>query len=161
MKAWFLPQLGALRTGLLFGNLPALRRATSAMDCTTCTPTPARKDRPHTFLAHEYASCPACETRIEGRIVLRAGKVHNLLRCVQCGPQEVLVSEDSGQYLEAFLAKGRVPEGHAGDWLFKTTTSTCPSCLALLEAEVVIREGKVFFKKACGKCGPSEALVSE
>lgn len=131
------------------------------MDCTTCTPTPARQDRPHTFLAHEYAACPACEARVEGRIVLRAGKVYNLLRCLACGPQEILVAADAGRYLVEFLAKGQVPDGHQGDWLFKTTTSTCPSCLALLEAEVVIREGSVFFKKTCGKCGPSEALVSE
>ena len=93
--------------------------------------------------------------------MLREGKVYNLLLCVKCGPQELLVSEDSARYLESFLAKGETPEGHHGDWLFKKTTSTCPSCLALLEADVVIRDKKVFFKKACNQCGPSEALVSE
>jgi 7,8-dihydro-6-hydroxymethylpterin dimethyltransferase len=131
------------------------------MDCTTCTPTPARQDRPHTFLAHEYSTCPSCAARIEGRVVLRAGKVYNLLLCTTCGPQERLIAEDSARYLEEFLARGEVPDGHTGDWSFKKTTSTCPSCLALLEADVVIRAGKVFFKKACPKCGPSEALVSE
>lgn len=131
------------------------------MDCTTCTPIPPRKDRPHTFLAHEYAGCPSCESRIEGRIVLRAGKVYNLLLCTKCGPQEILVAEDAGSYIAAFLARGQVPEGHQGDWLFKKTTSTCASCLALVEAEVVIRDDKVFFKKVCTQCGPSEALVSE
>jgi 7,8-dihydro-6-hydroxymethylpterin dimethyltransferase len=131
------------------------------MDCTTCTPTPARKDRPHTFLSHEHAPCPSCEARIEGRVVIRDGKVYNLLRCTACGPQEIAVADDAASYLDAFLARGCPPEGHRGDWVFKTTTSTCPSCLALLEADVVIRDSKVFFKKACGHCGPSEALVSE
>lgn len=131
------------------------------MDCSTCTPTPPRKDRPHTFLAHEYAACPLCSERIEGRIVLRDGKVFNLLLCSACGPRELLVSDDASAYVAGFLARGDVPDGHAGDWSFKKTTSTCPSCLALLEADVVIRDGKVFFKKACSTCGPSEALVSE
>jgi uncharacterized radical SAM superfamily Fe-S cluster-containing enzyme len=131
------------------------------MDCTTCTPTPARKDRLHTFLAHEYAACPACGARVEGRVVLRDGKVKNLLRCPSCGPQELAVAEDAGRYLEEFLARGRPPEGHRGDWVFKRTTSTCPTCLALLEADVVVRDEKVYFKKTCSACGPSEALVSE
>jgi uncharacterized radical SAM superfamily Fe-S cluster-containing enzyme len=131
------------------------------MDGTKRTPTPARKDRRHTFLAHEHAPCPSCDARVDGRVVLRAGKVVNLLLCVTCGPQEILVSDDAGHYVEAFLARGKAPEGHPGDWLFKKTTSTCPSCLALLEAEVVIRDTRVFFKKDCKRCGPSEALVSE
>jgi 7,8-dihydro-6-hydroxymethylpterin dimethyltransferase len=47
---------------------------------------------------------------------------------------------------------------------FEDTTSTCPSCLALLPAQVVIRDGKVYFLKDCKDCkdcGKSEALVSE
>lgn len=129
------------------------------MDCTSCGP--VRPDRPHTFLAHEHASCPSCDTRIEGRVVLRDGKVYNLLRCGQCGPQERPVADDADAYLRAFLARGQVPHGHDGDWLFKRTTSTCPSCMALVEAEVLIRAGQVFFRKTCTACGPSEAIVSE
>ena len=33
--------------------------------------------------------------------------------------------------------------------------------LRLLEVDVVIRAGKVYFRKSCPSCGPSEALVSE
>ena len=37
------------------------------MDCTTCTTTPARPDRPHTFFAHEQDACPGCAAPIEAR----------------------------------------------------------------------------------------------
>lgn len=131
------------------------------MDCTTCAPVPAREDRAHTFLAHEYTRCPSCDERIEGRVVMRNGKVLNLLRCPQCGPDERLVADDADAYLQDFLSRGVVPEGHQGDWLFKRTTSTCAGCLGLLEVDVVIRDGGVYFKKECPGCGPSEALVSE
>jgi len=131
------------------------------MDCTTCVPIPERQDRPHRFLAHEVGECPSCGERIEGRIVIRERRVFNLMRCGKCGPQERLVADDGDAYMEAFLARGRVPEGHQGDWLFKRTTSTCPTCVDLLEAEVVLRDGRVYFQKQCSRCGPSEALVSE
>lgn len=87
--------------------------------------------------------------------------VFNLLRCPDCGPQEVLLAADAQAYMLAFLAQGQPPAGYVGDWLFKRTTSTCPSCLVLLSADVVIRAGQVFFRKDCARCGPSEALVSE
>ncbi len=131
------------------------------MDCTSCGPAPIRKDKPHTFLLHERVACPACAKVAEGRVVLRDGAVVNLLRCSNCGPQEVHVHRDARAYVQELMARGEVPEGHTGDWPFKRTTSTCPECLALLDAEVVIRDGKVFFKKHCQTCGPSEALVSE
>jgi uncharacterized radical SAM superfamily Fe-S cluster-containing enzyme len=131
------------------------------MDCTTCGPTPARKDRPHTFIAHEFVDCVACGKRGEGRVVVRDGTIVNLLLCEACGPTEQLVDADAERYLAAFVAKGTPPIDHEGDWLFKRTTSTCPTCLALLPADVIVRAGKVYFRKSCNQCGPSEALVSE
>jgi len=44
---------------------------------------------------------------------------------------------------------------------FKMTMSTCPECLKVIQAQVVIREGKVYFLKFCPEHGHSEALVSE
>ena len=76
-------------------------------------------------------------------------------------PTELRVANDANAYVQTFLERGKVPEGIQSDHVFKHTTSTCPQCLALVQAEVVIRAGKVFFKKTCAKCGPSEALVSE
>ncbi len=133
------------------------------MDCTSCAPVSgtARPDRPHTFFAHEYSTCPECGRDIEGRVVFRDGKVVNLMLCPQCGQTERQVADDAEAYARDFIARGRVPEGHEGDWLFKRTTSTCPGCLALLPVDVVIRDGQVFFVKDCAQCGPSEALVSE
>ena len=127
-----------------------------ALDCASCGPTPARPDRPHTFLAHQPGRCPSCNAEVEGRFVMRGSEAVLLMRCPTCGPQETLLAKDGQAYLDAFLAKGNVAEG-----LFKQTTSTCPTCLALVRADVTIRAGKVFFAKRCPTCGPSEALVSE
>ncbi|MGE5184955.1 MAG: radical SAM protein [Acidobacteriota bacterium] len=131
------------------------------MDCTSCNTTPTRPDRPHTFFAHARDACPVCAAPIEARVVIRDGKVVHLLRCPACGPQEREVSADADAYVRSFLARGVVPDGLVGDHLFKHTTSTCPGCLALVSAQVVIRKGQVFFLKDCERCGPSEAMVSE
>lgn len=132
------------------------------MDCSACAPsTPARQDKPHTFLLHEKAPCGGCGAAIEGRVVLRDGAVYSLKFCPRCGQTEDKVGDDAAAYVQALVARGEVPEGVPGDHLFKRTTSTCPECLALVDADVVIRDGRVYFKKACARCGPSEALVSE
>ena len=130
------------------------------MECTTCGPAP-RPDRPHTFLAHEPAACPRCAEPREARVVLRDGVVVHLIFCPDCGPSEAQIADDAAAYVKSFVARADVPDGVVGDHLFKTTTSTCPGCLALVEARVVIRRGEVFFLKDCVRCGPSEALVSE
>lgn len=131
------------------------------MECSSCAPTPRRQDRPHTFIMHEMSSCPCCSSPIEARVVLRDGQGFFLKHCAECGPSEELISTDAKAYLDAFLARGEVRVGTTGDHLFKHTTSTCPGCLELIPAKVVIRAGEVFFLKTCAKCGPSEALVSE
>ena len=126
------------------------------MDCTSCG---TRPDRPHPFIAHAPDICPGCATPIEARAVIRAGKAVHLMRCAQCGPSERLIAEDGEAWRAAFIASGRPedPSPHR----FKTTTSTCPSCLALIPADVIVRDGKVFFEKVCPSCGPSSAMVSE
>lgn len=123
------------------------------MECTSCEGT--RKDKPHTFFCHEQTTCAGCGAAIEGRIVLRDGGVACLIHCPACGPSERAVSDDAPAYVAAFVARGD------RDGVFKHTTSTCPGCLALIDAAVTIRDGRVYFVKHCAKCGPSEALVSE
>ncbi|NHZ65524.1 radical SAM protein [Massilia genomosp. 1] len=131
------------------------------MECTSCDTSTVRKDREHTFFMHEMAICGGCTAPIEARVVLRDDGVVRLIHCKQCGPSEQIVSDDAKQWMAGFLARGQVDPGKLGDHYFKHTTSTCPGCLALLPADVVIRDGKVYFVKNCEKCGPSEALVSE
>ena len=131
------------------------------MECASCNTSPLRKDRPHTFFAHEMTVCPTCATPVEGRTVLRDGAVVRLVRCGRCGPSEEQVADDAQAYVRAFVERGTVAPDAPGEHPLKQTTSTCPHCLALVPADVVIRDGRVFFKKACGRCGPSEALVSE
>jgi uncharacterized radical SAM superfamily Fe-S cluster-containing enzyme len=131
------------------------------MECVTCNTSPLRQDKPHTFFMHEMAVCPSCNMAIESRVVLRDGAVVRLIHCRQCGASEQPVASDANAYVAAFVARGQVPPDQQGDHFLKQTTSTCPTCLKLLTAQVVIRDGKVFFVKDCEKCGPSEALVSE
>src|SRR6266545_766184 len=131
------------------------------MDCVSCGPVPERKDRTHTFFAHERTRCPGCAAEVEARVVLRDGGVVHLIHCAACGPSEQVISTNAAACVADFLARGQVPDGATGDHIFKHTTSTCPTCLALLDATVVLRDGKVYFKKQCKTCGPSEALVSE
>lgn len=134
-------------------------------DCAACgTNFVDRPDRPHTFFAHEMTSCPHCQEAVEGRVVLREGEAAMLTLCGSCGERgDWVLSEDRAQYVEAFVARGQVPAGQEqADHVFKQTTSTCPECLKLVLADVVIRDGKVFFVKECRQCGThSQALVSE
>ena len=127
------------------------------MECTSCAP--GRPDRPHTFLAHEHVACDGCGARGEARVVLRDGAVFHLLLCPACGPRETRVADDADAYVAAFVAAARPDDPTPHVW--KQTQSTCPGCLRLLEVDVVIRAGKVYFAKQCPACGPSEALVSE
>jgi uncharacterized radical SAM superfamily Fe-S cluster-containing enzyme len=130
------------------------------VDC--CETAGARRpDRPHLFLHHELSSCATCGDAIEGRVVLRNGAVATLVHCPRCGATEHATHASSDIYLQEFLARAEAPAGHTGDHQFKTTTSTCPTCLALLTAKVMINDNKVFFAKDCPSCGPSRALVSE
>jgi len=146
-----------------FAYLIRLRgeRKQTPMECTSCGPTAVRKDKPHTFFMHEMSTCPGCQVAVEARAVLRDNAVFHLIHCTTCGPSELRVATDAKAYVDAFLARGEVPDGLVGDHLLKHTTSTCPGCLSLIPVDVVIRAGKVFFVKRCPGCGPSEALVSE
>src|SRR5688500_18026299 len=54
---------------------------TVTMECSSCSPTPVRKDRPHTFFMHEMSRCPTCAQPIEARVVLRDDDVVHLLHC--------------------------------------------------------------------------------
>jgi hypothetical protein len=126
------------------------------MDCGSCG---TRPDRPHTFLAHAPDICPTCTTPVEARVVLRDGKAVHLLRCAQCGPSERVIAQDGEKWRADFVASGRPRD--AAPHRFKETTSTCPTCMALVHADVVIADGKVYFEKVCATCGPSRALVSE
>lgn len=114
-----------------------------------------RPDRPHTFFAHQDGACGSCGTEIEGRVVLRKGQVVLLVHCPDCGQTESTLSDDASAWVADFVARGQ------RDGVFKRTTSTCPTCLALLRVDVVIEDGKVWFDKDCDRCGPSRALVSE
>ena len=132
----------------------------SFLQCQSCSPPGLRPDRPHTFLHHEAHPCPGCGRSIEARVVLRKDGAFALTLCPACGQKERALSANAKAYLDSFLARGKMPEG-ATEHVFKHTTSTCPGCLKLLDVEVVLRAGKVYFKKRCEECGPSEALVSE
>jgi uncharacterized radical SAM superfamily Fe-S cluster-containing enzyme len=131
------------------------------MECQSCAPPATRKDKPHTFLMHEMSACSTCAAPVEARVVARDGRIVHLLFCARCGESERTVHDDAAAYLAGFVERGRAAARAAGEQLIKQTTSTCPTCLKLLVCDVVARDGRVYFKKRCPDCGPSEALVSE
>ena len=46
------------------------------------------------------------------------------------------------------------------DYVFhELTRSVCPQCRGVIDAKVILRAGKVFLRKRCPDCGPTEALV--
>ena len=46
------------------------------------------------------------------------------------------------------------------DYIFhELTRSLCPQCRRVIDAKVILRDGKVYLRKRCPACGPSEALV--
>ena len=113
----------------------------------------AKRQAAHVLRARA-ATCGGCGAALEGRVVLRDGAVVMLKHCLACGP-----TEGAGRRRRAGLGAGvprprRRPGGLAGDHLFKQTTSTCPTCLALMPADVVIRDGRVYFKKTCADVRP-------
>lgn len=128
------------------------------MDCVSCAPAAQRPDRPHTFLFHQPSNC-ACGAEVEARAVERDGGIVALKFCTACGQSEEQLSDDALAFMAEFVARGYAQSD--GDVVFKHTTSTCPECLALVPADVVIRAGRVVFVKTCEQHGPSEALVSE
>jgi uncharacterized radical SAM superfamily Fe-S cluster-containing enzyme len=46
------------------------------------------------------------------------------------------------------------------DYVFyELTRSICPSCRKVIDAQIILRDGKVYMRKRCAQCGPFEALV--
>ena len=135
----------------------------AAMECTTCVQPSGRRDKPHTFFAHEFTTCGACGGGARGarRAARRRGRHAQALHGLR--PAGALVADRRPRPgWPAFLARGEVPDGLAGDHLFKHTTSTCPTCLALLAGRRRDpRRAASTSRRTARRCGPSEALVSE
>ena len=46
------------------------------------------------------------------------------------------------------------------DYVFyELTRSICPDCRRVIDAQVILRNNKVYMRKRCPTCGPFEALV--
>jgi 7,8-dihydro-6-hydroxymethylpterin dimethyltransferase len=46
------------------------------------------------------------------------------------------------------------------DYVFyELTRSICPVCRAVIDAQILIRDNKVYMRKRCAQHGPFEALV--
>ena len=49
---------------------------------------------------------------------------------------------------------------HDADYVFyELTRSICPTCRRVIDAQVILRDNKVYMRKRCPDCGPFEALV--
>jgi len=52
------------------------------------------------------------------------------------------------------------PPRKDADYVFyELTRSICPNCRRVIDAQIILRENKVFMRKRCADCGPFEALV--
>ena len=52
------------------------------------------------------------------------------------------------------------PKKNDADFVFyELTRSICPNCGRVIDAKVILRDGKVYMRKRCPQCGPFEALV--
>ncbi|MGH9540879.1 MAG: radical SAM protein [Terriglobales bacterium] len=57
-------------------------------------------------------------------------------------------------------AASAAPIRHDADYVFfELTRSLCPHCRRLLDGQVLLRQGKVYLRRRCPQCGPSEALI--
>src|SRR5260370_42239256 len=46
------------------------------------------------------------------------------------------------------------------DYVFyELTRSICPNCRKVIDAQIILRDNKVYMRKRCPQCGPFEALV--
>ncbi len=46
------------------------------------------------------------------------------------------------------------------DYVFyELTRSICPECRRVIDAQILLRDNKVYMRKRCPQCGPFEALV--
>jgi 7,8-dihydro-6-hydroxymethylpterin dimethyltransferase len=55
---------------------------------------------------------------------------------------------------------GPAPKKKDADYVFyELTRSICPECRKVIDAQIVLRDNKVFMRKRCPQCGPFEALV--
>ena len=49
---------------------------------------------------------------------------------------------------------------HDADYVFyELTRSICPTCRRVIDAQVILRDNKVYMRKRCPDCGPFEALI--
>ncbi len=52
------------------------------------------------------------------------------------------------------------PRKKDADYVFyELTRSICPDCRKVIDAQIVLRENKVYMRKRCNDCGPFEALL--
>lgn len=42
---------------------------------------------------------------------------------------------------------------------YELTRSICPDCRRVIDAQIILRDNKVYMRKRCPQCGPFEALV--
>jgi len=60
------------------------------------------------------------------------------------------------------VVRTRVAIAHKKDAdfvFYELTRSICPDCRKVIDAQVILRDNKVFMRKRCPQCGPFEALV--
>src|SRR5215471_4123504 len=53
-----------------------------------------------------------------------------------------------------------IPKKKDADYVFyELARSICPNCRRIIDAQILLRDNKVYMRKRCPECGPFEALV--
>lgn len=65
-------------------------------------------------------------------------------------------ASDTGELRDAAGTRAREDADHV---FHELTRSICPHCRKVIDAKILLREGKVYMSKRCPDCGPSMALV--
>jgi uncharacterized radical SAM superfamily Fe-S cluster-containing enzyme len=76
-------------------------------------------------------------------------------------PEEEPFLMGNRPHLDATISSSTLPEAKKdADYIFyELTRSICPNCRKVIDAQVVLRDNKVYMRKRCPQCGPFEALV--
>ena len=74
--------------------------------------------------------------------------------------ETVAVTNLSGEPMEKDTSTTEPLQKKDADYIFyELTRSICPECRRVIDAQILLRDNKVYMRKRCPQCGPFEGLV--
>ncbi|MBC5824858.1 MAG: radical SAM protein [Candidatus Eremiobacteraeota bacterium] len=69
------------------------------------------------------------------------------------------MTRDAGTAESPYRQPSAVKKKDADYVFYELTRSVCPKCRRVVDAHIMLRDGKVYMRKRCAQCGPFESLV--